>query len=64
MSRCCICDRSTDIEPYQSLRLTYNKREHGYVCEECNYEIYSSLEELLEKDEEANRISHPSSDKL
>lgn len=63
MSRCIICDKNTDIDG-DRVRLTYSKTESGYVCEDCNYEIYSSLEELEQKDEEANRAGDASSQKL
>jgi hypothetical protein len=63
MSRCCICDRNTDIDG-DRIHLTYNKEEAGYVCEDCNYEIFSSVQELEEKDEEAHRASDASSKKL
>ena len=65
MARCVICDRSTDIENYHLIHLSFSKRENGYVCEDCNYEIFSSIEELEQDDEsQASRVSNESSSKL
>lgn len=37
--------------------MTFSKEEQGYICENCNYEIYSSIEELEERDRETTLAS-------
>lgn len=59
MSRCILCNSSTDIEGGH-LRMTFSKEEQGYICENCNYEIYSSIEELEERDREIALASEES----
>lgn len=55
MARCVLCDRSNDVDaPYLSIR--YDKEVAGYVCEECSYEVYTSLEEMEERDREDEEV--------
>lgn len=54
MSRCSICDASSDTDVLSSrLRFTYHKERDEYICSKCDKEIEEAVQDLLPHDEES-----------